>query len=246
MRTRNLKIPALFLALALSVFCTAGAEEETAPAEQQPAVQETVDAGEASGDETADEGEGAAPETGTEGETTEGQPSGGGFPGGGGRGGRGGGGRSSGTTPGKALTSAHAKGSGNMLPHGAVALAAGEESMTVLSLGGEELALTCGGYAFTVSIAGEELVLSTEGGDEWSLTMDVLKTLNISGIQTIRLNSQTAETVLYTNMELTGTLYGRERAQGYVSSDFLMIRRQGEWLVTVGGREYRLSGDELA
>ena len=53
------------------------------------------------------------------------------------------------------------------------------------------------------------------------------------------------ETVLDTSLELTGSLYGKERAQGFVSADFQLLRQGNEWMVRVDGREYRLAGSEL-
>ena len=132
-----------------------------------------------------------------------------------------------------------------MIRHGAVVPEADADRMRTLTLGGEELALDCGGYAFTVSVEGDVLVLRSEEGDAWSLTMDVLRTLNLSGIRELKLAGPETETVLDTALELTGGLYGKERMQGFVSVDFRLLRRDGEWLVQVDGREYRLSGNEL-
>lgn len=253
MKTRSRKIAAILLILCLACLiwaCTASAEE---PAAEAPAA-ETADAGNAQPEGTAEEGQEGAQEN------PEGTPEGGGFPGGGSfpsggfpsgggrpsggsRGGRGGG--SSGITPGKALISSHASGSKTAVRYGTVALTAGEESMQTLTLGGEELAVSCSGYAFTAAVEEDVLVLRSEEGNAWTLTMNALKTLNISGIRQLRLIGPDVETVLDTSLELTGSLYGKERAQGFVSADFQLLRQGNEWMVRVDGREYRLAGSEL-
>ena len=147
-------------------------------------------------------------------------------------------------TPGKALSSTHAKGSGSVQVYGAVTAVAGEGGMAVLTLGDDELTLRCGGNVFTAGMEEDELVLVTDGGDDWSLTMDVLKTLSLSGIRRVRMISPDAETVLDTDMELTGSAYGRERSQGFVSSDFVLFRSGGEWRVRVEDREYPMEAVE--
>ncbi|MCR5297025.1 MAG: hypothetical protein K6E17_06415 [Clostridiales bacterium] len=185
-------------------------------------------------------------------EGPEGRPSGG-FPSGGGKpsGGRPSGGSWKGgtgtntqtarITAGKALTTTHAKGSGDTRAYGTVELTAAEGSMQVLVLGDEELALDCGGNEFTATLEEDALILRTDGEDAWNVGMDVLKTLNLSGVRQVELISPDAETMLETDMELSGSAYGRERARGYVSADFLLTRQEGEWRVRVEDREYRLS-----
>lgn len=251
MKTRSRKIAAILLILCLACLvwaCTASAEE---PAAETPAA-ETADAGDAQPEGAAEEGQEGAQEN-PEGAPESGFPGGGSFPSGGfpsgggrpsgGRGGRSGG--SSGITPGKALLSSHASGSKTAVRYGTVALTAGEESMQTLILGGEELAVSCSGYAFTAAVEEDVLVLRSEEGNAWTLTMNALKTLNISGIRQLRLIGPDAETVLDTGLELTGSLYGRERSRGFVSADFQLLRQGNEWMVRVDGREYRLAGSEL-
>lgn len=252
---RSRKLHAVLLILcALCVFgiCAAAAEDVATSTDLAPA-EEPVPGG-----EILPDGTGENPEEGSiwdelfpGGWSGGGRPSGG-WGGGGGRpsggfGGGGGGrsGESSGVTPGKALTSDHAAGSRSILRYGAVALTPEEEGMQLLTLGGEEMTLWCGASSFTATVEDDVLVLRTEGGDEWSLTMDVLKTLSLSGIRQIRFISPEAETTLATDLELTGARYGRERTQGFVSADFLLFRRDGQWMIRVDGREYRLSGSEL-
>ena len=233
MKTRSskaLKALLLLCVLCLALGRTASAEEPEAPAD--PPVEEPAQPEEEKPEEEKPEGEDEEREL----------PEGGKKPAGRTRSP----GKDSGRiTPGKALNSTHASGERSMVRHGAVVPEAGADSMRTLVLGGEELALTCGGSAFTASVEGDVLALRSEEGDAWSLTMDVLRTLNLSGIRELKLAGPETETVLDTALELTGALYGKERAQGFVSADFRLLRQDGEWLVRVDGREYRLSGNEL-
>ena len=163
---------------------------------------------------------------------------------GGGKGGAGGGskGQSSGVTAGKALTTSHASGDGSMLPYGTVELTVGEEPMETLNMGGEELELTCGGHLFTGEILEDTLILTTaDGEDAWAVTMKTLKILNESGIAEVRMTVGEEEIILETDLEFSGAAYARERAQGYVSSDFLLCRQEGDWSVAVEDRVYELS-----
>ena len=236
---RSRKILAALLVLCtLAVPAAAAAEEAEARPETAEPAEETAAAEESRPEEPQDEPAAEEAEDGTGG---RGRLSGGG------RSGRGGGksGGSSRVTPGTALTAAHAPGKGTMLRHGAVALTAGTERMQALTLGGKELALSCGGYAFTAAVEENVLTLRSEEGDVWTLTMDVLRTLDISGIRQLVLVGPESETALDTDMELTGLLYGQERKRGFVSADFRLTLRDGEWLIQVDGREYRLSGNEL-
>ncbi len=182
--------------------------------------------------ETEEDGEGKAPSGGRGGS----KPSG--------RGGKSGGkSQSSPTTviPGKALTSTHTRGSSSVIPYGTVELTIDDEPMEILILGGEELKLTCNGSAFTGEISQDMLILtSSDGEGTWSVTQRTLITLNESGIREIRLVAGEDETVLDTDLEFSGTAYARERANGYVPSDFLLWRQEGGWLVAVEDRVYDL------
>ena len=145
-------------------------------------------------------------------------------------------------TPGKALTSSHASGSGLVFLYGTVELTIEEEPMEMLVLGSEELDLTCGGLLFRGEIRDDTLILTCEEtGAEWTMTQKTLKTLYASGIREIQMIDAVEETVLETDLEFSGRIYARERAQGYVSSDFLLCRREGNWSVGVGDRYYDLS-----
>ena len=274
MRTRGRKLPAILLILCILCTAwigAAAAEEEAAAPDPAPA-EETAGAGEGEAEtDPVEPGEGEPVQPGEPGEESGENPESGetpengeipengewngSFPGGGGRpsggfggfggGGGGRGGSSSGITPGKALLSSHAAGKGTMLRYGAVELKTEADSMQALILGGEELTLSCGGSAFTAELEEDVLILRSEEGNAWSLTMDVLQTLKISGVRQLRLIGPDTETTLDTDLELTGTLYGLERAQGFVSADYLLQRQGDEWIVLVDGREYRLNGNEL-
>ena len=186
------------------------------------------------------------------GQTDEDGPQGGGRrPSGGGRRGGNAGGKANANTvtPGKALTSTHSKGSGYVLPYGTVKLAVGTEAMKVLEIGGEELNLSCGGQLFKGIINGETLVLTRiENVEEtnaeeagWTVTQKALKTLSDSGISEVRLIDSGEEVTLKTDLEFSGNAYTKERAQGFVSADFLICRNDGNWSVRVEDREYDLT-----
>ena len=248
--SRSRKLILLFLCALCIWHGTVCAEETEASPDAAAAdsVSTDISSADDSEDTQANDAEGAEEtenaEEGPEGGMPSGFP-GGGRPAGGGRPGGGKDGSSSGITPGKALTSSHARGNSEMLRHGAVALTADTETMDTLTLGGKSLALSCGGHAFTVSLEEDVLILQTDDADDWSLTMDVLKTLNLSGIRQLHLIGPGGETVLDTSMELTGSAYARARASGFVSSDFLLLRRGENWIVQVNEKEYRLLGNEM-
>jgi len=153
-------------------------------------------------------------------------------------------------TPGKALTTTHAKGSGVLAPYGTVELSIGSAPMEILEIGGEVLDLTCGGELFRGKIEDDALVLTREETEEsaaeagWAVSQKALKTLSESGIGEVRMIDAGQEVSLETDLEFSGSAYARERAEGYVSADFMICRREGNWSVCVEDREYDLS--ELA
>ena len=236
--------------------------EEAEPAEETPAEDTPAEEAEPAGETPAEETEPAeeaepAEETSSEAETGdekapgEGGEQGGKKPSGGGRS-SGGTTRSGGTsggkkqaaaiTPGKALTTAHARGSGTAVPYGTVALILPEEPMEILTLDGEELKLQCGGHPFTGEILEDCLTLRSEDGENgWSVTKRTLQTLYESGIRELVLTDGTEETALETDMEFSGAAYARERAAGYVAGDFLLTRQEDGWTVSVEDRVYTLS-----
>ena len=190
-----------------------------------------------------------------------GRPSGG-FGGGrpsGGSGGRSGGGSGGGgegmeeqgfrITPGEALTSSHASGSGDMHIYGTVALELSDGEMTRLTLGEDVLELTLdGGAAFTGSIDQSTLRLEAVAqGARWEIKLSALQTLNRSGIASLTLASGDGEIRLPTDLELCGSIYGMLRAQGLVAKDFTLELSAEERIVCVGENRYLLTADgELA
>ncbi len=149
-------------------------------------------------------------------------------------------------TPGVALTTSHAKGSGDLTAHGTVPLTVTGEAEEILYLGGEELAVSAAGSLFTAEIRGDVLALTAETGNEWRFTGLALDTMARSGVRLLVLTgADGSEYRIGTDLALTGPAYGRERAKGLVSADFLFAVSEGEWTVTVEDRVYRLNGTEL-
>ena len=143
-------------------------------------------------------------------------------------------------TPGKALTGTHAKGSNSLDLYGTVALTAAGKPMDALVLGGEALDVTCEGTVFTAKVSKDTLVLTAQAEGRWSVSMDALETLSRSGVSTLVLAGGGPEQVLSTGMTLTGDSYARERAEGYVASDFhLVVEADAVW-VQVEDRVYDL------
>ena len=152
-------------------------------------------------------------------------------------------------TPGQALTSSHASGTGDMRIYGTVALEAPDAEMTLLTLGESELRVTLdGGAAFTARLDASTLLLQpVVAGACWEINLSALQTLKRSGIETLTLAIDGAEIELPTALELGGSVYGMLRAQGLVAKDFtLEISAEGQ-RVSVNGPQYLLTdGGELA
>lgn len=152
-------------------------------------------------------------------------------------------------TPGQALTSSHASGTGDMRIYGTVALETSDAEMTLLTLGESELRVTLdGGAAFTATLDGSILYLNPiAAGARWEINLSALQTLKRSGIETLTLAIDGAEIELPTALELGGSVYGMLRAQGLVAKDFtLEISAEGQ-RVSVNGAQYLLTdGGELA
>ena len=186
-----------------------------------------------------------------------GRPSGGGQPSGGSGGSRGGSGGDAPegmaeqgfrVTPGQALTSSHASGTGDMQLYGTVALEVADDEMTLLTLGDTSLNLTLdGGAAFTAGLDGSTLFLNPVAeGARWAVSLSALQTLNRSGIETLTLMTEGREIELSTSLELGGSVYGMLRAQGLVARDFVLEISTDQQIVRVGGTQYLLNGGELA
>lgn len=179
---------------------------------------------------------------------------GGGFGGGfgGGGGGFGGGGTGQGAqveqgfhvTPGTALTSAHSAGDKDMRLYGSVELDAdGETPMTALTLSDTalDIALMNGGE-FT-ALAGEAaLALAPVGGsDAWTLNGYALKTLALSGVESLSLAVDGGVVEFPTAPALTGDAYGALSAAGYVSRDYTYTVSGDGVSVSVGSEAYLLN-----
>ena len=152
-------------------------------------------------------------------------------------------------TPGQALTSSHASGTGDMRIYGTVALETSDAEMTLLTLGESELRVTLdGGAAFTATLDGSILYLNPiAAGARWEINLSALQTLKRSGIETLTLATDGAEIELPTALELGGSVYGMLRAQGLVAKDFTLEISAEAQTVRVNGAQYLLTdGGELA
>ena len=152
-------------------------------------------------------------------------------------------------TPGQALTSSHASGTGDMRIYGTVALETSDAEMTLLTLGESELRVTLdGGAAFTASLDASTLLLQpVAAGARWEINLSALQTLKRSGIETLTLAIDGAEIELPTALELGGSVYGMLRAQGLVAKDFTLEISAEAQTVRVNGAQYLLTdGGELA
>ena len=108
-----------------------------------------------------------------------------------------------------------------------------------------------GGYALEVSRGGEtdfhaELngkTLTLTPADEegaWYFTQYALQTLAKSGVIALTFNTAVGDVVIPTDMALTGTAYGRERANGFVASDFLFELSEYGLYLNVEDRFYEV------
>ena len=148
-------------------------------------------------------------------------------------------------TPGKALTSTHSAGTKDMQLYGTVELRVDRWQSDRLSMGGEELDVTCGGAYFGATLRQGVLTLKSES-DGWAITQAALKTLNRSGVTDIVVTDGGSSLTLPTGTEMTGTVYAGLRAQGCASSDFVFGVTDGAWTVQVDGRTYSLEDGVLA
>ncbi len=148
-------------------------------------------------------------------------------------------------TPGKALTSTHSAGTKDMQLYGTVELRVDRWQSDRLSMGGEELDVTCGGAYFGATLRQGVLTLKSES-DDWAITQAALKTLNRSGVTDIVVTDGGSSLTLPTGTEMTGTVYAGLRAQGCASSDFVFGVTDGAWTVQVDGRTYSLEDGVLA
>ncbi len=150
-------------------------------------------------------------------------------------------------TPGKALLSSHASGSGVLagMSSGQLRLSRIDGQITLM-LGGEPLELTCGETAFRMKRTDEILELTAEtDSPDWRLTLQTLETLADNGVRVLALVSSDGQRRLNTRQLLTGAAYIRERTGGFVPRDFI-YRWTGEgWRVEVEDRLYALLRGKL-
>lgn len=147
-------------------------------------------------------------------------------------------------TPGEALTDDHASGTKNMTLYGTVALEVEETPMQALTVGGVALDVTLdsGLQPFTASIEESCLILTPEAeGEQWQLSGAALKTLCNSGIEALILVVDDSKIALETGTELSGAVYGKLCAAGYVSKDYLWQVDARGTEITVGDARYRLN-----
>lgn len=134
--------------------------------------------------------------------------------------------------------------------YGAVELTLAEgEPMTLLTLGGTALDIRLSDDGpFTASIEENALSLVPEGSAQaWLLNGQALKTLAISGVETLRLTLNDLTVDFSTTPLLTGPIYGTLRAEGWSSGDYWYAVDADGCRVTVADRTYRLTGEgELA
>ena len=170
------------------------------------------------------------------------------FPGGmqGGR--RGGFGRRGGNSekqPGEPLIADHSRGTGDMTLYGTVNLKEDGKQIRELILDNESVGLGCEDGTFMVSLEGDTMILTAEEETEWYMSQFSLLTLNRSGISRLVLRTPEGETALDTDVTITGRIYGQERSAGFVTDDFILRSRRGQWTVSVEDRIYLLEQGEL-
>ncbi len=149
---------------------------------------------------------------------------------------------SSGITAGKALTSTHAAGSGDLTPHDAIVLDLPEEQVSILSLGNTGMNVAIDQGTFSAVTEDQHLVLTSESENSvFSFSQAALTLLHHSGIEDIFLVSAEQTLVVNTSLDFTGYLYGNLRSKGYPSSEFI-LSVQGETVqVTVDDMIYEVN-----
>ncbi len=150
-------------------------------------------------------------------------------------------------TPGKPLISTHASGTGDMTLYGTVPLKLDSDTMNILSMGGYALEISRGGEtSFRAKLKGDSLTLTaTDDGGTWFFTQYALQTLAKSGITSLTFNTAAGDVVIPTDMTLTGSAYGRERASGFVASDFLFELSEYGLYLNVEDRFYTVQNNVL-
>ena len=146
-------------------------------------------------------------------------------------------------TPGTALTGTHTSGTKDMQLYGTLALALSEDAMTALTLDDTALDITLndGADGFTAYLEDSTLSLSlVNNGGIWRLNGRALRVLSDSGILSLSLETGAGTIVFPTDIALSGEVYARLRAAGYVSSDFEFRVSADGITVSVAGMVYRL------
>lgn len=148
-----------------------------------------------------------------------------------------------GITPGQALTSAHAKGGGSLIPYDAVAPVLPEEASDTLVLGGTALAVTCGGAKVLAALSVDSLILSSDAAEAvWRVGLGALDTLRRSGLRTLVLRRGEETLTVDTAWEPAGASYARERAKGLVGDDFALVWDADGLRLTAEDRVYTMDG----
>ena len=148
-------------------------------------------------------------------------------------------------TPGEALVSTHTSGSRDMTLYGTVALTLNDGAeMTELTLGGTPLGvmLDGGAKAFTASIDGGTLTLTSDTDGVWTLNGRTLKVLSGSGIDLLVLQAGGCSAELATALTMQGAVYARLSSAGIVSADYDYQIDDAGIRITVAGSAYRLDG----
>ena len=148
-------------------------------------------------------------------------------------------------TPGKALTTTHAKGTQDMQLYGTVALETDDRLMQRLEIGGTELDISCGGGWFTAELEESRLLLGGAESSSWTMTQAALNTLAKSGVSELVLATEDGEYAVDTSLSFTGLKYGQLRAKGLVAKDFSIHLSGGAITVVADGETYTLADGEL-
>jgi len=149
-------------------------------------------------------------------------------------------------TPGEALIGTHTSGTRDMRLYGSVPLTLDAESpMSVLTLGDRllDIRLSDGGL-FTASIEEDVLALVPQDkAQAWLLNGYALKTLALSGVNSLRLTLDDVTVEFPTLPELSGGNYGMLCAAGRTSRDYSYTVSSNGCTVTVAGQSFQLTAE---
>ena len=151
---------------------------------------------------------------------------------------------SSSIVAGKALTSSHASGTGDLTPHDAIVLQIPDEEITTLMLGDTNLSFDSEPGTFTAEIEDDTLTLFSSNNDStFSFPQAALSLLKNSGVAELCVVTPEDTVSINTSMEFSGYKYGLFRSQGYVSSDFVFHIQGTHIFVSVDQAVFQLSED---